>query len=104
MKQRYRVTGARPVLDTPPGGEFDHEYTAEEEADHLAAGRLVIVPRRYQVVGASRVHGTDPGGHFTAAFTAGQEAALTAGGHVERADDEKRPTGKPAATTTESKE
>lgn len=84
MKQKYRVTGPRPVLDTEPGDEFEHEFTPDAELDLLSARRIEIIPRAYQVVGTSRVAGTDPGGLFTAAFTAGREAALIEGGHIER--------------------
>ncbi len=81
---RYRVTGPRPVLDAEPGEVLEHEFTAQEEQDLLAAGRVEIIPRPYLVVGTSRVHDTDPGGTFTAGLPVGQEAALLEGGHIER--------------------
>lgn len=85
MAHAYRVTGHRPVLDHEPGSEFEHDFTAIEEAEHVAAGRLEIVPQTYKVVGHKTVFGTEPGKEFTVAMTATQEAQLVEGGHIKRA-------------------
>lgn len=95
---RYRVTGPRPVLDAEPGEVLEHEFTAPEERDLLAAGRLEIIPRPYLVVGTSRVHDTDPGGTFTAGLPVGQEAALMEGGHIERVPEKPDKTTKQKTT------
>lgn len=97
----YKVTAPRDVLDHEPGSVFEYDFTAADEADLLANGRLELVPREYEVVGASRVCDTKPGGKFKAAFTVGQEQALLDGGHIERVAKEKRP---PKPTTTDKKE
>jgi hypothetical protein len=83
--QRYKVAGSRPVLDAEPGKEVEAELSPEEEAAHLAARRLEIVPRPYKVVGPRRVHDTEPGEVFLAALTVGQEKSLIDAGHIERA-------------------
>jgi hypothetical protein len=101
----YNVTAPKPVCDVEPGEILEHDFTAAEEADLLAAGRLEIVPRKYRVVGSSNVADTKPGETFTHAFTVGQEQALLAGGHVERVDTAK-PKAKaspPAADATNDK-
>ena len=85
--QRYNVTGPRPVLGHAPGEQFDHLLSAEDEAAHIAAGRLEIVPRGYRVIGPRNVFGNGPGSEFEAALTIDQEAALL-GVHLERVDEE----------------
>jgi hypothetical protein len=79
----YRVTGPRPVCDVDPGGELEHEFSAEEEADLLDSGRLELVPRRYRVVGTSRVCETEPGKEFDGVFRIPHERALL-DVHIER--------------------
>jgi hypothetical protein len=80
----YKVTAPREVLDHEPGSTFEHEFTADEEADMLDNGRLELVPREYEVVGTSVVHGAKPGGKFKGALRVREEAALILGGHIER--------------------
>jgi hypothetical protein len=99
----YKVTAPKPVLDAEPGEILEHDFTATDEADLVAAGRIEIVPRPYRVIGSSTVCDTAPGKTFTHAFTVGQEQALLEGGHIERVDTTK-PKAKPAATTTDKKE
>ena len=93
---RYLVTGPRPVLDHAPGDTVEADLTADQEAAHLSAGRLRILPRPYRVVGPLQVHDTDPGGTFEAALTVPQERALTEAGHIERADATVTKSKKPA--------
>jgi len=81
--KKYRVTGARPVLDVEPGDVLEHDLDAATEADLVGSGRLTIEPRSYQVVGTSRVHDTEPGGVFSMALPLPQEMALIEGGHIE---------------------
>jgi len=104
----YKVTAPKPVLDTEPGETLEHDFTATEEADLLAAGRLEIVPRQYRNVGTSTVADAEPGKTFTHSFTVGQEQALLEGGHIERVDTPK-PKAKakdpePAAASPDKKE
>ncbi len=91
MKQRYRVTGARPVLDNKPGSEFEADLGESEESEYLANGWVEILPRAYRVVGSSRVMDTEQGGVFEAAFRLGQERLLVAGGHIERTTAKPKP-------------
>lgn len=77
------------------GDEFELELSDEEEASHLAAGLLEIVPRDYKVVGDSRVWDTDPGDTFTRALTLGEERHLVDGGFIERVAE--KPARKPRA-------
>lgn len=97
--RRYRVCGPRPVLDTPPGEEFEADLSAEEERTLLDSGRVELVPRRYRVVGDSTVLGTKPDGVLTHAFGVDQERALIDGGHI--APEAERP--KSAKTQTRDK-
>lgn len=92
---RYLVTGPRPVLDHAPGDTVEADLTADQEAAHLTAGRLRIVPRNYQVVGPLPVNDTDPGGTFEAALTVNAERALIEAGHIERTTTPKK---KPATS------
>ena len=93
----YKVTAPKPVLDAEPGETLEHDFTQNEEADLLAAGRLEIVPREYRVIGSSKVCDTEPGKTFTHAFTVGQEQALFTGGHIERVESKPKAKAKPAA-------
>lgn len=93
----YKVTAPKPVLDAEPGEILEHDFTAGEEADLLANGRLELVPREYRVIGTSKVCDTEPGKTFTHAFTVGQEGALLEGGHVERVETKPKAKAKPAA-------
>lgn len=77
----YKVTGKRAVLDVEPGGELEHDFTEGEESDHLAAGRLEIVPRTYEVL-AGVVHATKEGDKFEAAFRLHEERALIEAGAI----------------------
>ena len=105
MSNRYRVTGARPVLDAAPGEEFEHGFSAEEEHDLLSSGRIALVPREYRVVGTRPVCDTEPGDTFLGTFTVGQEGALLSAGHIERHEPRERPGAKPkAAPPAEKKE
>src|SRR3990167_1694983 len=102
MFSTYRVTGGVAVLDHEPGSEFEHEFTAEAEADLLAAGGIGILPRAYRVIGTSRVFDTEPDGEFLAALTIGHEAQLVAGGHIARVEPAAvKPKGKKSAKDTE---
>jgi len=90
-KQRYRVTGARPVLDHKPGEEFEHEFDeSAEEASYLDAGRLELLPRAYRVIGTSGIDAGSPGDPappdevFEAALPIELEQALLEAGHIER--------------------
>ncbi len=91
MKQRYRVTGARPVLDNKPGSEFDAELEEAEESEFLANGWVEILPRAYKVIGSSRVHETEQGLVFEAAMRIAQERILIEGGHIERTTARPKP-------------
>ncbi len=91
MKQRYRVTGARPVLDNKPGTEFDAELEEAEESEYLANGWVEFLPRAYKVIGSSRVMDTEQGGVFEAALRLGQERMLVEGGHIERTTAKPKP-------------
>ena len=83
-------------------GEFEHEFTAEEEQNWVSSGLVEIVPRTYRVLVDGPVHGvkgTDPDPTFEAALLIEQENALTINRHIERVDDKpvkKRATGKEA--------
>jgi hypothetical protein len=74
--------------------EFEHEFTAEEEAANIASGLLEIVPRRYSVVGDSEVYETAKGEEFEAALLMENEAALIQAGHIERVEEEPKPAPK----------
>ncbi len=91
MKQRYRATGARPVLDNKPGSEFEAELEEAEESELLANGRIEILPRAYKVVGSSRVMDVEQGGVFEAVFRIGQERMLVEAGHIERTTAKPKP-------------
>lgn len=84
MKNDYRVLLPLQVNGHAQGEVFEHEFTAEEEADVLAKGLLEIVPRPYKVIGPRAVFETEPGEHFEAALRIENEAALIDGGHIER--------------------
>lgn len=84
---KYRVSGARPVLDVEPGDELEATFSAQEEAEYLSTGRLEIVAAEYQNLGTSVVHGAKPGELFRAALTVGQRDALIAGGHIDADSD-----------------
>lgn len=99
MKRRYKVTGPRSVLDAEPGEELEHEFTAEEEADQIAAGRLAIVPVEYEVIGASNVFDAEPGEKFTRALRIDEEAHLVDGGFVEIARKKAAAAAKTSAAT-----
>jgi hypothetical protein len=59
VSRRYRVL--LPLLVHTRDGsygqheEFDHEFTAEDEAENVRSGLLAIVPQRYRVIGGSDV-------------------------------------------------
>lgn len=84
---QYKVTGSRALHwetgSAEPGETFEAEFTQERESEHLAAGRMEIVPREYEVIGEAEVCETPPGDTFTHAFPMAQEAALL-GTHIER--------------------
>lgn len=68
-------------------GEFEHEFTVQQERDLVGSGLIEIVPRRYRVLVDTPVYGvtaldTDP--TFEAAMLIENEAALITGGHIER--------------------
>lgn len=79
----------RPVSDRAKAlhGEkdFEAEYSAVEEADHLAGGHLEIVPRAYTVLSNNYSAGKQ-GSVVDLALPVEVEAALVQGGHIERVD------------------
>jgi ribosomal protein L20A (L18A) len=95
----YRVTGARAVLDAEPGEELQHEFSAEEEADLLASGRLELIPREYRNVGTCVVYDAKPGDKFKRALRIPEEQALIEGGHIEATET----NGAPARRKTTAK-
>lgn len=80
---RYKVVGRRDVEGVEPGQELEHEFTAEQETEHLGAGRLELAPTTYRVIGGSAVHGIAPGDEGELTLPAGQRDALIEGGHIE---------------------
>ncbi len=66
---------------------FEAEFSASDEADHIAGGHLVIVPRKYRVLSTNYEAGKQ-GATFEAALLVENEAALIAGGHIQRVDPE----------------
>lgn len=90
--QTYLVTGKRAVHwaegSAQPGQLFEAEFSQETESDHLAAGRLEIVPREYEVIGSCEVFETPPGGTFYAALPIEREGWLL-GVHIERVEQRK---------------
>lgn len=80
--KRYRI-GADLAFGGKAGDVVELELSPEEEADHLAAGRLELLERRYRVIGLTEVCETRPGQTFVASLPAWQEQALIAGGHIE---------------------
>lgn len=86
----YKVTSPREVLDVEPGGTLEHDFTAEEEADLVAAGRLEILPSEYRNIGGREVYGAQPGETFKAALTVPQAQLLVDGGHVELASSDSK--------------
>lgn len=89
---RYKVTDKAPVLDWAKGDEFEHEFSADEEAFYLDNGFLELLPIRYKNVGGSRLilagdKVAEPGDEFEAAFPQRQELLL--GSHLERVKEKK---------------
>jgi hypothetical protein len=93
----YKVTAPKPVLDAEPGETFTHEFTPDEEADLIAAGRVEIVPSEFRVVGGSTVHGAEPGKTFKAAIPLGPKNALIDAGHIEQLAEKPAGGGKKVA-------
>lgn len=71
--------------------DFEAEFTASEEADHLTGGHLAIVPRSYEVLSDNYEAGKQ-GEVIDLALLVDIENALIEGGHIQRAD--KKPTTK----------
>jgi hypothetical protein len=86
MANTYRNTAPVSILGLDKDATGELELTLQEEADHLNAGWLEIVPREYTNVGTQEVFGTKPGKTFKAALRIDEEAALTSGGHIERVE------------------
>ena len=70
---------------------FDQEFTPSDEADHLNAGHLELVPRTYRQL-SNNYSAAKQGDTFLGALVVDHESALIQGGHIERVD-------KPATTT-----
>ena len=67
-------------------GEFEHEFTAADEADWVARGAIAIVPCAYRVLVDTPVFGVsgiDDPPTFEAALPLEQEQQLVGGGHIE---------------------
>jgi len=90
MGRLYRATSEKAEAVYEPG-EFERDWTVEQENDALASGLVEIVPRTYKVVGDSRVYETAPGDTFEAGLRIEQEKALVDGGHVALVEDAKKP-------------
>ena len=86
----YRATGSVPLPAIEVGDTFAHAFTAEAEAELVAAGRIEILPRAYRNVGSRRVFEVDPGGRFEAALSLAQEGQLVAAGHIEPVEAKKQ--------------
>jgi hypothetical protein len=71
---------------------FEMEFSATEEADHLGAGHVEIVPRGYRQL-SNNYSATEQGETFEAALLVEQEAALIQGGHLKRVDPDEQPPG-----------
>lgn len=78
-------------------GEFEHEFSEDDEAAHVKSGLIEIVPRTYKVVGDSDVFEAKTGETFDAALTVHVEGLLIGGGFIERVEAEKAPAKKAAA-------
>lgn len=94
MSKPYKAAEDRPALHWPdgsaePGETFDANFTAEEEAEHLASGRLELVPLTYRNIGSFPVADAKPGDTFDYAYTVTQEQALL-GVHIERVEQTKK--------------
>jgi len=92
----YRATSEAAEAVYEPG-EFERDWTVEQENDALASGLVEIVPQTYRVVGDTRVFETAPGETFEAALRIEQEKALIDGGHIALVDDAKKPKAAAAA-------
>ena len=84
MSNTYRAVSdyGKAVFGEEP---FDREFTVSDEADHLNAGHLELVPRTYRVL-SNNYSAAKQGGTFLGAFVVDHESALIQGGHIERAD------------------
>lgn len=84
----------RPVSDRAKAlygkDDFEAEFAAGEEQDHVSAGHLEIVPRTYKVLSDNYAAGKQ-GETVDLALLVEHEASLIQGGHIERAD---KPTKK----------
>jgi hypothetical protein len=96
--RRYKAHSAG--FDVAVGDEFDGDFSAEEEAELLGAGRIEILPEEYEVVGSSRVQETNPGDTFMSPLPLELEAILVEGGHIVKATT-KKATGKDAEVEKE---
>lgn len=73
-------------------GDFEHEFTATEEADWLSSGHVELVPRKYRVLSNNYEAGAQ-GDEVELALVVDHEAALVAGGHLVRVADANQPSG-----------
>ena len=65
--------------------DFEAEFSATDERDHLDGGHLEIVPRPYKVL-TNNYEAGKQGSTVDLALPVEQEAALIQGGHIQRAD------------------
>lgn len=80
--QTYRAVSARAKL-LHGKDDFEAEFSAAEEADHIGAGHLEIVPRTYEVLSNNFAAG-EQGEVVELALPKENEAALIEGGHLKR--------------------
>lgn len=74
-------------------GEFERDFTVDEEADWLASGLLELVPSEYVVLSSNYEAGAQ-GETVKLALPKEHEQALIDGGHLQKVD--KKPTAKAA--------
>lgn len=85
-------------------GEFQHEFTVEEEQALVASGAIEVLPCTYRVLTDTPVFDVTCSSvppEFTRALPLGQELQLVAGGHIERVEEAATPA---AVKRTKTKE
>lgn len=86
----------RPVSDRAKAlygeDDFEAEFSAADERDHLNGGHLEIVPRPYRVLSDNYTAGKQ-GEVVDLALPVEIEAALVSGGHLERAEASPKKSG-----------
>ena len=90
----------RPVSDRAKAlygeDDFEADFSASDERDHLEGGHLEIVPRPYRVLSDNYSAGKQ-GEVVDLALPVDIEAALVSGGHLERADASPKKSAKKSA-------